>query len=154
MSVAKKPVERSEAAAAQVKVIAGAESWIEGEALQQLERVAGLVGMQAAIGMPDLHPGKDSPIGAAYLTEGRIYPHLVGNDIGCGMGLWALERRLRQFKRDRWAAKIRSLGTPWRGDPGPFLESAGLVASEADRSLGSVGGGNHFAELQAVESIE
>lgn len=139
---------------AEVKVIAGAESWIEGEAVHQLERVAGLAGMRAAIGMPDLHPGKDSPIGAAYITEGRIYPHLVGNDIGCGMGLFASGRRLKQFKRERWAAKIRCLGAPWQGDAGPLLERAGLAASEADRSLGSVGGGNHFAELQAIESIE
>ncbi|MCA9663705.1 MAG: RtcB family protein, partial [Myxococcales bacterium] len=73
---------------AEVRVIAGEGSWIEGEAVAQLERTAGLRGMRAAIGMPDLHPGKDSPIGAAYITDGRLYPHLVGNDIGCGMGLW------------------------------------------------------------------
>ena len=141
-------------AAAEVRVIAGADSWIEGEAVQQLERTAELPGMRAAIGMPDLHPGKDSPIGAAYITDGRLYPHLVGNDIGCGMGLWASERRLKHLKRERWAERLRSLSEPWAEDPGPWLAEAGLAPSEADRSLGSVGGGNHFAELQAVESIE
>ena len=140
--------------AAEVRVIAGADAWIEGAAVQQLERTAQLAGMRAAIGMPDLHPGKDSPIGAAYITDGRLYPHLVGNDIGCGMGLWASERRLKQLKRDRWAERLRGLSEPWDGEPGPWLESAGLSPSEADRSLGTVGGGNHFAELQAIESIE
>ncbi len=141
-------------AAAQVRVIASQGAWIEGEAVQQLERTAQLEGMRAAIGMPDLHPGKDSPIGAAYITDGRLYPHLVGNDIGCGMGLWASARRLKHLKRERWAERLRSLSEPWGGDPAPWLESAGLSPSEADRSLGSVGGGNHFAELQTVESIE
>lgn len=34
------------------------------------------------VGMPDLHPGKGCPIGAACASDGIIYPHLVGNDVG------------------------------------------------------------------------
>jgi release factor H-coupled RctB family protein len=37
--------------------------------------------------MPDLHPGKGYPVGAAIISEGFIYPHLIGADIGCGMAL-------------------------------------------------------------------
>jgi release factor H-coupled RctB family protein len=140
--------------AAEVRVIAGERSWIEGEAVAQLERTAGMRGMRAAIGMPDLHPGKDSPIGAAYITDGRLYPHLVGNDIGCGMGLWVSERRPKQLKRERWGERLRALSEAWEGDAAARLEAAGLGSGPADRALGSVGGGNHFAELQAVEAIE
>ncbi|MGH8538103.1 MAG: RtcB family protein [Gammaproteobacteria bacterium] len=41
--------------------------------------------MLRAVGMPDLHPGKGSPVGAVFACEGWIYPALVGNDIGCGV---------------------------------------------------------------------
>ena len=64
-------------------VIASSESWIEGEALRQLNQTAKLPGMTRAVGLPDLHPGKGIPIGAAFLSKDIIYPHLVGNDIGC-----------------------------------------------------------------------
>ncbi|MEZ4381180.1 MAG: RNA ligase RtcB family protein [Nannocystaceae bacterium] len=144
----------AQAPAAEVRVIARDGSWIEGDAVAQLERTAGLRGMRAAIGMPDLHPGKDSPIGAAYLTDDRLYPHLVGNDIGCGMGLWVSERRLKQLRRERWGERLRGLSEAWDGDVAARLEAAGLGPGPADRALGSVGGGNHFAELQAVESID
>lgn len=142
---------------AEVRVIASPGSWIEGEAVAQLERTATLPGMIAAIGMPDLHPGKGSPIGAAYLVAGRLYPHLVDNDIGCGMGLWAADvdaRAASPRTRERWAERARALAEPWEGDADARLQAAGVTAGLAAASLGSVGGGNHFAELQAVESID
>ncbi|MCL4215939.1 MAG: RtcB family protein, partial [Candidatus Hydrogenedentes bacterium] len=74
--------------AGEVHIIRTAKSWIEGSAVQQLEKVATLPGVCRAVGMPDLHPGRGYPIGAAVLCRGMFYPHLVGNDIGCGMGLW------------------------------------------------------------------
>ena len=64
-----------------IHVIASASNWIEGEALAQLEQTAALPGMARAVGMPDLHPGKGSPIGAAFASIGHFYPHLVGSDI-------------------------------------------------------------------------
>jgi release factor H-coupled RctB family protein len=70
-----------------VRVIASPATWIEGEALRQLDEAAKLPGMVATVAMPDLHPGKGSPVGAAFLAEGRLYPTLVGSDIGCGMSL-------------------------------------------------------------------
>jgi hypothetical protein len=66
----------------EMRVIAK-ESWMEDEALKQLERCAKtLKGVRYAIGMPDLHPGKGFPVGTAFATEGIIYPHLIGSDIG------------------------------------------------------------------------
>ena len=137
---------------AKVRVIASQKTWIEGEAVQQLEGTARLPGMRAAIGMPDLHPGKGSPIGAAFLCEGRVYPHLVGNDIGCGMGLWATDLQRRKAKRDRWAERLGDLDGPWDGDTAAALAEVGTT--EFDASLGTIGGGNHFAELQSIDRVD
>ncbi len=139
---------------AEVRVIASPTSWIEGEAVRQLETTAELAGMRAAIGMPDLHPGKGSPIGAAYVCEGRIYPHLVGNDIGCGMALWRTDLARRKAKVDRWVGRLEDLEGPWSGDAAGLLAARGVATSGHEAALGTVGGGNHFAEVQAVESVE
>jgi RNA-splicing ligase RtcB len=45
-------------------------SKIEGEAVRQLERAGSLPGMLRAVGLPDLHPGKGAPVGAAFFTDG------------------------------------------------------------------------------------
>src|SRR5438445_4645039 len=71
-----------------VRLFASAQSWIEGEAVRQLYATAKLDDVRLAVGFPDLHPGKGSPVGAAFVTEGVIYPHLIGGDIGCGMALF------------------------------------------------------------------
>src|SRR6267154_1702075 len=67
-----------------VRLFASAKSWIEGEALRQFHAAAHLEGVRLAVGFPDLHPGKGSAVGAAFVTEGVIYPYLIGSDIGCG----------------------------------------------------------------------
>lgn len=138
---------------AAVRIVASPKTWIEGEAVQQLERTARLPGMIAAVGMPDLHPGKGSPIGAAFVCEGRIYPHLVGNDIGCGMALWTTDLARRKLKLDRWADRLGDLDGPWEGDSGEILGERGIARTAHDDALGTIGGGNHFAELQQVEEV-
>lgn len=55
------------------QLIASDQSWIEGEALRQLEQTAALPGMRQAVGLPDLHPGKGYPIGAAFLCEQSLF---------------------------------------------------------------------------------
>jgi len=137
-----------------IRVVKSPRTWIEGEAVAQLEGVARLPGMRAAIGMPDLHPGKGSPIGAAFVCEGCLYPHLVGNDIGCGMGLWTTDLLRRKAKRDRWADRLEDLDGPWDGDVAGALAEAGVAPTDHDASLGTIGGGNHFAELQIVDKVE
>jgi release factor H-coupled RctB family protein len=136
-----------------VRVIASDKNWIEGSALQQLEKTASLAGMRMAVGLPDLHPGKGSPIGAAFLTESWIYPALVGNDIGCGIGLWRTGLGTKGIKREIWAERLRDPENTWEGDVDRFLEQRGIEKSGYEGSLGTIGGGNHFAELQAVENI-
>ena len=99
-------------------IIASESSWIEGEAIRQLETTAQLPGMERAAGLPDLHPGKGIPIGAAFLSKGIIYPHLVGNDIGCGMGLWQTDIEAAKFKLDKSVKKLTGFESIWDGDAG------------------------------------
>jgi len=137
-----------------VRVIVSGKNWSVGDAVQQLQRVAQLPGVVMAVGMPDLHPGKGVPIGAAVATSGVLYPHLAGNDIGCGMALWQTDLLGRKLKLDRWVRKLDGLESPWEGDVAPLLVEAGIVATPFDGSLGTIGGGNHFAELQAIAEIQ
>ena len=136
-----------------VRLIASAKSWIEGEAIRQLHTTANLPGVRLAVGLPDLHPGKFAPIGAAFVTEGMIYPHLIGGDIGCGMALFKTGLLRRKAKLDRWAGLPFDLEHPWEGDVRERLANEGLCTTQFAESFGTLGGGNHFAELQAVEKV-
>lgn len=136
-----------------VRLFASAQSWVEGEAVRQLYTTANLDGVRYAAGFPDLHPGKGSPVGAAFVTTGVIYPHLIGGDIGCGMALFKTDLSRRDAKLDRWADKYFHLEHPWDEEVGEYLVARGLESTEYDRALGTIGGGNHFAEIQVIEKI-
>jgi release factor H-coupled RctB family protein len=138
---------------AEVRLIASSQNWVEGAAIQQLEKTSSLPGMRLAVGLPDLHPGKGSPIGAAFAVEGYLYPTLVGNDIGCGIGLWRTGLTSKKLKREEWVDRLRNLDNAWDGDAGKFLSDHGIEPSGYEHSLGTIGSGNHFAELQAIESV-
>jgi len=127
-------------------------SWIEGNATKQLEDVASLSSVKAVAGMPDLHPGKYGPVGCSILSD-RIHPQLVGSDIGCGMALFQLDLAVRKLRVDKAAGRLRALDGPWEGDVARAVAEAGLAPSPFDASLGTIGGGNHFCELQAIEEI-
>jgi release factor H-coupled RctB family protein len=127
-------------------------SWIEGAAVRQLESVAAMPGVKAVAALPDLHPGKYGPVGCSVLAE-HIHPQLVGSDIGCGMGLFQLDIPARKLRLDRLAERLRALEGPWDGDASSVLAEAGLPSALYASALGSVGGGNHFCEVQAVEEI-
>lgn len=137
----------------EVRVLASQNTWIEGSAVDQLKKTAELPGMKVAVGLPDLHPGKGSPIGAAFVAEGWIYPALVGNDIGCGIGLWRTELNAAKPKREVWADRLRDLDDVWDGNAVDWLAARDVAPSGYESSLGTIGSGNHFAELQAIESI-
>ena len=136
-----------------VRLFASSKSWIEGEALRQLYAAAKLDGMRQAVGFPDLHPGKGGPVGAAFVTEGVIYPYLVGGDIGCGMALFKTDLVQRDIKLNRWSELRFDLEHPWEGDVREVLAAADLESNDFDGALGTIGGGNHFAELQRVEDV-
>jgi release factor H-coupled RctB family protein len=132
-------------------LIASNKNWVEGEALRQLGKTAELPGMQLALGLPDIHPGKGSPVGAAFVSQDFIYPFLIGNDIGCGMGLWKTSFKRNKLKIDKWVKKLSGLEEPWDGDATSWLSRYGVQSSLQDIALGTIGHGNHFAELQVVE---
>jgi release factor H-coupled RctB family protein len=98
---------------ANIKVIPSEKTWIEDDALQQLKATAQLPGMKYVVGLPDLHVGRGHPIGAAFMSEKWIYPQLVGNDIGCGMGLWKTDLLVHKLKLDKWVDKLDNLDAPW-----------------------------------------
>ena len=108
--------------------------------------------MLAVAGMPDLHPGKYGPVGTAILAD-RIFPELVGSDIGCGMGLYQLDVAVRKLRLDKLADRLRDLDQPFDGDVARQMADANLRETAFDGSLGSIGGGNHFCEVQAIEEI-
>lgn len=140
--------------AAAVRLFASAKSWIEGEAVRQLYATARLPGVRQVVGFPDLHPGKGSPVGAAFVTDGLIYPHVIGGDIGCGIALFQTDLPRRSASRvDRWSAQYFHLEHPWDEGVGEFFAAHNLESTEFDAAMGTIGGGNHFAELQLIEKV-
>ena len=134
-----------------VSIIASTDTWIEGKAIQQLEITARLEGMRHVIGMPDLHPGRGYPVGAAFFSVGRLYPALVGGDIGCGMALWRTDIDARAARLDWLEKRLGSIDSgldeSWRVE----IEGLGASSSGHGNALGTIGGGNHFAELQGID---
>ena len=137
----------------QIRLIASPKSWIEGEAVRQLYATAKLDGVSQVVGFPDLRPGKGVPVGAAFVTEGVIYPYFIGGDIGCGMALFKTDLVQRDAKLDRWSKMFFHLEHPWDENIAGFLAEQNLESTRFDSALGTIGGGNHFAELQAVVEI-
>lgn len=137
---------------ADVTVVASPTSWIEGAAVAQLEATRRLPRIVRAVGLPDLHPGRGTPIGAVFFADGVVYPHLVGSDVGCGMALHATDLAPSGARLDRFAKRL-DLEGPWEGDAASVLAAHGAEPSAFDAALGTVGGGNHFAELVALEEV-
>jgi release factor H-coupled RctB family protein len=136
-----------------VRLVASSRSWIEGEATRQLYATASLDGMIHTVGFPDLHPGNGTPVGAAFVTDDVTYPHLIGGDIGCGMAFHATDLVRRDLKLDRWSSLPFELEHPWDGAVAEYLKESSLSSTEFDDSMGTLSGGNHFAELQCVEEV-
>src|SRR5215471_21695792 len=118
-----------------VRLFASAKSWIEGEALRQLYATSKLKGMRLAVGFPDLHPGKGSAVGAAFVTEGHIYPYLIGGDIGCGMALFKTDLVRRDLKLDRWAQVPFDLEHVWTDEIDEVLAKEELESTDSTARL-------------------
>lgn len=125
------------------------EAWIEGRAEEQLKQVGSWAGVIGIAAFPDLHPGKHGPVGCAVLAD-RVYPQLIGNDIGCGMSLFQLDLPRRKLKLDKAVQRIRILGEPSDGLNHERLDEIGLSPDLYPEALGTIGGGNHFCEVQSL----
>ena len=137
-----------------VVIIADHKTIPEGSAIQQLQRTAALDYIDAAAGMPDLHPGRGYPVGAAFFSHSHLYPALIGGDIGCGMTLWQSDLAARKNGADKLLRRVGNLETPLGDDWLPQMAAGGIAAGHPYRhALGTIGGGNHFAEIQRVDAV-
>ncbi len=137
-----------------ISVVASAKTWIEGDAIQQLQTTAKLDGICRVVGMPDLHPGRGYPVGAAFFSIRRYYPALIGGDIGCGMSLWKTDLSTNKLSIDKLVKRLGNIDAPlidksevWR----ERVRAYQLADTGYEQALGSLGGGNHFAELQQID---
>jgi release factor H-coupled RctB family protein len=136
-----------------VHIFASSTSWIEDAAIRQLTHLASRNGVTAVAAMPDLHPGHHGPVGCAALADGIVHADVIGTDIGCGMQLWSLDIAERHLNLDKLVQRFATLEGPWTGDAMAELEAAGIDARQYAAALGTIGGGNHFCEVQAIEDI-
>ncbi|HCE43871.1 MAG TPA: RtcB family protein [Lentisphaeria bacterium] len=126
--------------------------------------------------MPDLHPGYGMPIGGVAALKDAVSPNMVGVDIACGVMANKFDIRAETLSREdkiRMMREIRSLipmGMKHQRDHSVFKKEAkdllekhnkslrglsrgdGLVTFDAvAEQLGTLGGGNHFIEMQSDE---
>ncbi len=131
-------------------------SVIEEEAIEQIRRMCDYeftAGSRIRI-MPDVHAGKGCTIGTTMTITDKAVPNIVGVDIGCGMYTVSLGRTDINFERlDEAAHFIPSGMNVWEGRQEHFdLEQLRCYrdlkdAKRLERSLGTLGGGNHFIEI-------
>lgn len=109
--------------------------------------------------MPDVHAGKGCTIGTTMTIADKVVPNMVGVDIGCGMytvHLGKADIDLEKF--DEAAHSIPSGRNVWESRQERFdLTQLRCFRSLKDtkrleRSLGTLGGGNHFIEIDVDES--
>ena len=103
--------------------------------------------------MPDTHAGAGCVIGTTMTIKDKIIPNLVGVDIGCGVQVFKLkEKRIDLPKLDSVIRKYVPSGFNIHDEPiTEFNEIYDLKVKintdRALRSIGTLGGGNHFIEL-------
>jgi len=107
--------------------------------------------------MPDIHPGKVAPIGLSMTVTDLVIPQLLGVDIGCGMTCVKLNRNHAEFQKlDRIIRENVPSGFAIRQTPHHIAEEFSYESlhcrrhinqTRAARSLGTLGGGNHFIEI-------
>jgi tRNA-splicing ligase RtcB (3'-phosphate/5'-hydroxy nucleic acid ligase) len=149
-------------------------SWLakpmETQVRQMIERVRRADDVVHIAVMPDVHLGADVCIGTAMATRRLIYPAAVGGDIGCGMMAIAFDAGADLLAdATRAGTLLRALG---EAIPAHRRHRSRLLPMPAELSecelshpslnttrdddgrlqLGTLGGGNHFVELQADEN--
>lgn len=104
--------------------------------------------------MPDVHAGKGCTIGTTMTVRDKVCPNIVGVDIGCGMYTVKLADKHPDFEKiDEICHYIPSGMKVWSGRMERFdLTALRCYRSLRDtrrleRSLGTLGGGNHFIEI-------
>lgn len=135
---------------------------IEDSALEQAKNLANLPFIHKHVAlMPDAHQGYGMPIGGVIATKRVVIPNAVGVDIGCGM--CAVKTSIEDIDSDTlkklmsFIRKKIPLGKNWHKQPQdselmPKVDQLPTVVSRqynrALYQLGTLGGGNHFIEIQ------
>ncbi len=117
--------------------------------------------------MPDAHGGKGMPIGGVLATKNAVIPNAVGVDIGCGMcavktsvrvdeltpeilrkGILRGIRKQIPLGRDRHKTPQSEEYMPQGFDIDATTTVVARQINAARKQIGTLGGGNHFIELQ------
>jgi tRNA-splicing ligase RtcB len=137
---------------------------------RQINRLARLPDVIQVAVMPDIHEGKRVPNGVAVAAEHRIYPELVGADIGCGISAIAFRETADRFRQSELRELLHHLEKVI-----PTLKQPAVVANQHHQTiqrlgslscerltqqagrdgryqLGTLGRGNHFLELSSDSS--
>ncbi len=108
--------------------------------------------------MPDVHAGKGCTIGTTMTIHDKVCPNIVGVDIGCGMYTVKLNEKEMDFEKiDEACHYIPSGMRVWEGRTERFnLTDLKCYRNLRDskrleRSLGTLGGGNHFIEIDQAK---
>lgn len=112
--------------------------------------------------MPDIHAGAGCTIGTTMTITDKVVPNLVGVDIGCGMETIRIrESHIELQKLDKLIQEKIPSGFSIREKPHRYLEQINLSELccskhvnllRAEKSIGTLGGGNHFIEANKDES--
>jgi len=111
--------------------------------------------------MPDVHAGAGCTIGTTMTIKDKIVPNLVGVDIGCGMETLIIpaddkvSKNFDPVQLDKLIHAEIPSGMDVRDTPHEYLEQVSLdkikfsnfKLDRARRSIGTLGGGNHFIEV-------
>ena len=111
--------------------------------------------------MPDVHAGAGCTIGTTMTITDKVIPNLVGVDIGCGMETVRLkEKHIELQKLDKLIYEKIPSGFSIREKPHRYCEKIDLAELfciehidplRAEKSIGTLGGGNHFIEADKGE---
>lgn len=130
---------------------------------EAIEQVRGMCDYEFTEGsririMPDVHAGKGCTIGTTMTILDKAVPNIVGVDIGCGMYTVHLGKQEIDFEKLDEAAHFVPSGMHiWEGRQERFdLERLRCYRSLRntkwlERSIGTLGGGNHFIEIDQAE---
>lgn len=140
-------------------------SEIDENTLDQARRTARLpiIPLHVSL-MPDAHLGMGATVGSVIATDGAVIPAAVGVDIGCGMAAvktdmtsadlpdnadWFIDQLAYAVPAGlgKWRSEPSSAALTWwkHSLPSPRIDPQKIV--QAQCQLGTLGGGNHFAEL-------
>ena len=133
---------------------------IEKEALDQIQTMIDLpssAGSKVRI-MPDTHAGAGCTIGTTMTLTDKVVPNFVGVDIGCGvLAVQIKDKDIDLSKLDEVINERIPSGFDIHTDPVSHCHNINDLIANADidnaqKSLGTLGGGNHFIEVDVNDN--